>query len=68
MHTFPGDKCIYIGVGINSVSFNYKGKSQGLNLGRAEVDTRVFLFVANLKLNVKSPYWVSVGEYYGPAD
>ena len=41
-HTFPGDKCIYIGVGINSVLFNYKGKSQGLNLGRAEVDTHVF--------------------------
>ena len=41
-HTFPGDKCIYIGVGINSVLFNYKGESQDLNLGRAEVDTHVF--------------------------
>lgn len=44
-HTHFPVYCIYhIGVGINSVSFNSKGDSQGLDLGQADVDAHV-LFV-----------------------
>ena len=54
MHTYSGDMIIYIGVGINSVSFNSKGSPRTSTSGRAEVDTRVFSYVVILLFNTNA--------------
>ena len=60
VHTLPGDKCIYIGVGINSGSFTSKGFPRTYTASEQKWIPTFFVVWLNLKR--KPPCWVSVGN------
>ena len=59
VHTLPGDKCIYIGVGINSGSFTSKGFPRTYTASEQKWIPTFFVVWLNLKR--KLPYRVSIG-------